>query len=243
MRFVAQMLMFVSIVLALPDQAAAQNFVLAASWQPAFCETAPDKPECKSQTAARYDASHFALHGLWVQSRAESHCGVAADVVAADKAGDWRGLPMAELPEALSARLRRIMPGTMSALDRHEWIKHGTCMKGADPELYFAVSLDLMDHLNASPLRDLFAANIGRRLSGERIREAFEAGFGAGSGNRLRIACVRDGDRLLIREITIGLEGAPRPGLLREAFAVMIAAAAPTRPGCPGGIVDPVGFQ
>src|SRR3546814_1497468 len=51
--------------------AAADFFVLAVSWQPAFCETRPAKPECVTQDEDRFDASHFALHGLW--PRSEEH--------------------------------------------------------------------------------------------------------------------------------------------------------------------------
>ena len=41
------------------------DMVLAVSWQPGFCETRPRLPECRSQKKSRYDATHFALHGLW----------------------------------------------------------------------------------------------------------------------------------------------------------------------------------
>src|SRR3546814_10932851 len=56
--------------------AAADFFVLAVSWQPAFCETRPAKPECVTQDEDRFDASHFALHGLWPQPRGNVYCGV-----------------------------------------------------------------------------------------------------------------------------------------------------------------------
>src|SRR3546814_5265076 len=56
--------------------AAADFFVLAVSWQPAFCETRPAKPECVTQDEDRFDASHFALHGLWPQPRGNVSCGV-----------------------------------------------------------------------------------------------------------------------------------------------------------------------
>jgi ribonuclease T2 len=43
------------------------EYVLAASWQPAFCITpaGADKAECVSQTRDRFDATHFSIHGLW----------------------------------------------------------------------------------------------------------------------------------------------------------------------------------
>ena len=221
----------------------AASYVLAISWQPAFCETAPRKPECRSQTANRYDASNFALHGLWPQPRSQVYCGVNVATVETDKQGRWHDLPWYHLEDDLWQRLRRMMPGTQSGLHKHEWIKHGTCMKGADAAQYYAVSLDLLEQVNASALRELFAANIGKRLDGTGIRSAFETDFGKSSSSRLRIACERDGNRQIIREITIGLKGMPRSGLSRQDLQEMIAAAEPTDPGCPGGIVDPAGLQ
>ena len=44
-----------------------RNYVLALSWQPAFCEANPGKRECRWQTGSRYDASYLSLHGLWPQ--------------------------------------------------------------------------------------------------------------------------------------------------------------------------------
>lgn len=220
--------------------AAGAEFVLALSWQPAFCEGAPRRPECRSQTAARFDASHFALHGLWPQPSSRSYCGVAGSDVEMDKGGEWKKLPMDRLPAGLRASLAIAMPGTMSGLDRHEWLKHGTCIAGATPQTYFGASLALLETLNASAVRDLFASRIGREVSGEEVRAAFDAAFGAGAGSRVRLACRRDDGRRLVAEITIGLSGtfSETPDL-----AKMVAAAAPTNPGCPAGIVDSVGLQ
>ena len=69
------------------------QFVLAISWQPAFCETRPEKPECDSQTPDRFDAANFALHGLWPQPRSRDYCGVDEATVRTDEDGDWHELP------------------------------------------------------------------------------------------------------------------------------------------------------
>jgi hypothetical protein len=45
---------------------------------------------------------------------------------------------------------------------------------------------------------------------------------------------------LLITEITIGLVRVPGN---TNSLAELMRASAPTDPGCPGGIIDPVGYQ
>jgi ribonuclease T2 len=112
-------------------------------------------------------------------------------------------------------------------------------MPDAREETYFEVSLDLLDEVNASPLAALMAERIGKPVTGDELRAAFEAGFGPGTGSRLRISCVDDDGRRLIREITIGLSGDP----FNQRMSELVAAAVPTDPGCPGGIVDPAGRQ
>ena len=214
--------------------------LLAASWQPAFCEARPDRPECATQTAGRHDASHFSLHGLWPQPRANRYCGVPARLVATDKAGRWGSLPDLQLPGELRSRLDQTMPGTRSFLHRHEGLKHGTCHEDGSARGYFEDSLRLMDELNASPVRDLFAAHIGEELTASQIRAAFDHAFGPGAGERVRIHCHDDGDRRLIDEITIGLLGVIGAQI---DLATLMAAARPTRPGCAGGVIDPAGLQ
>jgi ribonuclease T2 len=211
-------------------------FILAVSWQPAFCETAPDKPECRSQTAQRFDASHFTLHGLWPQGE---YCGVSAHLEDLDRAGRWSALPAVDLSASLRSELETAMPGTASQLERHEWIKHGTCFDG-DAETYYAAALTLLADLNASPVRELFAQNTGKRLTQAQIRAAFDDGFGPGLGERVRVACEDDGDRTLVTQLTLGLWGTiGRDPDLRA----LLAAARPTSGGCRAGLVDRVGLQ
>ena len=231
-----------------PSNSAEQRYVLAISWQPAFCETRSKVRECKSQHAGRADARQFSLHGLWPQPVSKAYCGVPEGRVSLDKSGQWRRIEMDRLPPELWNRLKIAMPGTMSGLERHEWIKHGTCLEGATAETYFDASLALLDAINVSPLRDLFAGNVGGELTGRQIRRAFDNAFGDGAGERVRIACKRDGDRRLINELTISLSTDLAGGLSTMTgdgidLAKLIAAAPKTDPGCPGGVVDPVGLQ
>ena len=97
-----------------------------------------------------------------------------------------------------------------------------------------------MQAVNASPVRDLFAGNVGKTLTLSQIRGAFDQAFGPGAGYRVRVSCTRDAGRSLIEEITIGLTGSiDKP----TGIGALILAAAPTSGGCPSGLVDAVGLQ
>ena len=218
--------------------AASRNNRLAISWQSSFCERNAEKPECRTQTDDRPDARRFSLHGLWPQPRGREYCGVADAMVQVDKAGRWRQLPAPEVSAATRARLDGLMPGSQSALDRHEWLRHGSCYGPA--EAYFSHSLDMVDAINASPVGKLFASRLGREVTVEEILAAFDAGFGAGAGRRVRVSCDRDGGRMIIGELTVELSGevAGTPDLGR-----LMRAAKTVRPGCASGIVDRVGRQ
>ncbi len=170
------------------DRSTSTRNILAISWQPAFCEGQPNRPECRTQAGGRADASRFSLHGVWPQPRDRQYCGASA---------------------------------------------------GFSDE-YFRESLALLDRVNASPVGALFAGRVGRTVTTEEIRAAFDQAFGPGSGERVRVSCRDDGGRRLVDELTIGLVGqvAAEPDL-----AALIRAARPTRAGCPGGVVDAAGAQ
>ena len=211
-------------------------YVLAVAWQPAFCETEPQKPECRSLTESRADARQFALHGLWPQG---SYCGVNPSLIDTDTYESSRALPAIELSSQTRAALDAAMPGTQSYLERHEWLLHGTCAD-VSAEQYFSRAIALLSQLNASPVQDLFAKSIGARLTAREIRNAFDAAFGPGSGNRIRIDCEDDGARTLISELRIRLYGnVMQASSLRE----LLGKATPGGGGCNGGIVDRVGDQ
>ncbi|MEM7070091.1 MAG: ribonuclease T, partial [Pseudomonadota bacterium] len=159
------------------------DYVLAVSWQPAFCEKRPNVRECRSQRAGRFDVENFSLHGLWPQPHGNIYCDVPSNLVSVDKQGKWRNLPNLDLSDALRNELSIKMPGYQSGLHRHEWFKHGTCMHGVSPEEYFRISLDLLDQLNNSGFRDLIKQNTGRKLSFRDIEQPFIKAFGKGANN------------------------------------------------------------
>ena len=115
-----------------PGEEAAEH-VLALSWQPAFCEYRPEKAECRALNDGDLPVTEtqLSLHGLWPQPEGNVYCGVPAGLVALDKASQWADLPEVALDDETREALAVAMPGTASFLERHEWIKHGTCHRGA----------------------------------------------------------------------------------------------------------------
>ncbi|MEK0085343.1 ribonuclease T2 family protein [Benzoatithermus flavus] len=218
-----------------PAGAPAARYVLAVSWQPAFCELNERRPECRDQTGERPDATRFSLHGLWPE--AGEYCGVDPDLRRRDRPESWQLLPEVALSAETRRALEALMPGTRSGLDRHEWLRHGTCY-GASAEEYFRASIRLVQTLNESRVRDLFARRIGGRLTLAEIQKAFDDAFGRGTGERVGVVCEGKGADRLITELRLRLEGTIDEG---ATLAGLMASAPPARERCPSGKVDPAG--
>lgn len=210
------------------------EYLLAISWQPAFCQTHQSKNECVTQTKERYDADHFALHGLWPQPKGRYYCGVNNRLRKLDKMKAWDQLPKLDISEETFDMLIEVMPGVASHLQRHEWYKHGTCY-GEPAETYFKDSITLINQINDSAVRDLFAGNIGNTLSASEIRVKFTEAFGDGAGSKVKIRC----DSGMISELWINLKGEIGPGAqIRD----LLKEAEPADSGCGGGKIDEAGF-
>ncbi|GES45879.1 ribonuclease [Rhizobium dioscoreae] len=217
------------------------RFILAASWEPAFCQTNQKKAECRNQSSNNHDATNFSLHGLWPMR--QEYCDVSEDLKQADRGRDWKDLPAVQLSQDVKVKLDKVMPGTQSGLERHEWIKHGTCTK-LSADQYFSIAAGLIAELNTSAVRDLFAQNIGKELDAESIKAAFDQSFGEGANARIKMSCRRVGDVRMISELTIGLsEDAIDPQQGSELrLAKLIQGAGSTSFGCDRGVVDAAGF-
>ena len=220
-------------VTAAPAGGARATHVLALGWEPAFCAKHTDKVECERETTTSFGATHLSLHGLWPQPRGRFYCNVEPALVAADKQHEWANLPEPDLSAATRQRLAAVMPGYQSGLQRHEWIVHGTCF-GGTADTYFNRAAALAEQVDASQVRELFVRNIGKSLSSDAIRSAFEQGFGQGAGTRVTVNCQGSGTDRQITEIVISLAGdvtgtAPLGALIR--------AAAPAPQGCLAGLV------
>ncbi|MGI0485634.1 ribonuclease T2 family protein [Pantanalinema rosaneae CENA516] len=223
----------------LPDN---QDYLLALSWQPSFCETKPNKPECRSQTPERFDATNLVLHGLWPQPRKNVYCNVSREIERLDKADRWSELPPITLSDETLTALAVKMPGLASNLHLHEWYKHGTCYSDS-PEEYYQESIALLDQINNSSVRDLFASNIGNFLSSTAIRDQFDTAFKSGAGSKVQVQCKKDIDedqQNMVVELQINLKGNIQPD---TAIATLLAAGQTVPSGCALGEIDPAGFN
>ncbi|NBD34976.1 MAG: hypothetical protein GVY30_03130 [Chloroflexi bacterium] len=184
-------------------------YVLALSWQPAFCETKPGKEECVTQSVSRYDAHNFALHGLWPNLEDDpnhtfGYCDVSTSVVRQDQASDWCALPALSLSDATASDLTVFMPGTASCLQNHEWYKHGTCA-GMSAEAYFALSNHLTDLFSRTAFDDYVADHAGSVVSRNELLDVFADEFGAEAHDYLSLRCDKIEGVSLLTEIQVAL--------------------------------------
>ncbi|MGB5633292.1 MAG: hypothetical protein WBM86_11025 [Waterburya sp.] len=218
--------------------------LLAISWQPAFCETHQNKTECETQTTERFDASNFTLHGLWPQPRGNDYCNVSSDIKALDKNKKWSEMPPISLSDELFQELKQKMPGVASDLHLHEWYKHGTCYSET-PEEYYRESLTLLDQVNNSEVRELFASNLGMIVTSDEILTEFDQAFGNDAGNKVAISCATDNqptNRRMIGELKLNLKGdIDSDTTMTELFEQ--GKTVKSRNVCSAGEIDPAGFN
>jgi ribonuclease T2 len=161
-------------------------------------------------------------------------CGVDQATAALDDQHQWEKLPEPQLSAATKSALDKVMPGTQSVLERHEWIKHGTCYPAGNAEQYFKDEIRLINDVNSSAVQKFMADNIGKTIQTADLRAKFDEAYGKGAGDRVHVSCSKDG---LITELTIGLRGDISAG---TRLADLIAASATTDGGCTSGMVDAV---
>ncbi|HNB26966.1 MAG TPA: ribonuclease [Alphaproteobacteria bacterium] len=213
------------------------HLVLALSWEPAFCAAHGGKPECRALDAGDFAASNLVLHGLWpnaAHGEEPAYCGIGASTRAADEAGQWCDLPATGADRQTQEDLQRLMPGAESCLDRHEWLKHGTC-SGLDGDAYFDAAARLTEAFQATELAGLLRQGVGREIPLARLVDAFEQEFGDGAGAALTVTCRRAGGRAYLAEIRLAL----RPEAIDEPLAagsLFLQGDAP-RGGCPRNVI------
>ena len=226
-----------------PAGAESEDNLLALSWQPAFCESKPGKTECRDLNDGNLPVTErgLSIHGLWPQPRGNDYCGVPNDLKNLDKAKRWSELPPVEMGAETREALDVAMPGTASFLERHEWIKHGTCFLGArGSDEYYDDTLKILDAINSSVVGAFLADHVGAEVQTADIRDLFDEAFGPGAGDRVQFKCTGDGGRVLIQELTINLRGRIDPD---TPISDLLLAANTTSIGCPRGVIDPAGLQ
>ena len=177
-----------------------ENYALAISWEPAYCISHGSYPECSSETPTRQDNKTFSLHGLWPQN--ESYCGVSAANKKLDENGDWSQLPAVVLNASTEAALKVAQPGTMSYLDRHEWIEHGTC-SGLTQQNYYTPMLALLASVNASNLGSTVSANVGGHLTLAQLQAAAKLDYGTYASTDIEYLCVSSGGKSYLEEVRL----------------------------------------
>ncbi|MBA4096112.1 MAG: ribonuclease [Rhodospirillum sp.] len=205
-------------VAACDDSPTVTHYVLALSWQPGFCRFNVDKPECRDLDSADFAATNLTVHGLWPNdgpSSGPSYCNVDAATKALDESKSWCELPRPKMTAETRTALAPAMPGTASCLERHEWIKHGTC-SGLEAEDYFADTLRLAAAVQATGFGEAIAANIGQNVTPRQLSNAFEAVFGAGSSKALTLVCTERNGSHYLAEIRIALETPSVTGTLER---------------------------
>lgn len=209
--------------------------VLGLSWLPAFCEIKARRPECVGQTSGRTDATELTLAGLWPVRN--SFCKVSDALQVQDRRHDWLALPAVPLSADVGARLASAMPGVASGLDRHLWLRSGSCQL-LEPEAYFSLQIRLLEAVNRSAVGALFRSRIGQEIRESEVRAAFDTDFAVGAGERVRLQCRKIGDRTLVTGLTVGLS----PTMTDASdFAAAILGAAPIASRCSVGLVDAAG--
>lgn len=185
------------------------SYVFSLSWQPAFCETKPDKKECTTQTADRYDAKNLVLHGLWPNKKGDTghtygYCGVTNKVKKLDKANTWCKMPVLDLSDDTKKNLALYMPGYASCLQNHEWYKHGTC-SGMNSDEYFSTASSLVAKMAETNFNKYISANVGKSVNDEELLAEFEKDFGAGSRRSVNLLCESNQGSAMLSEVRMYL--------------------------------------
>ena len=184
-----------------------RDWVLALSWEPAFCETVDHRPrECQNATRDEYAARHLVLHGLWPENG--SYCDVPDHLIKLDKSRKWSLLPDLSLPRGLETALRDKMPGSLSHLDRHEWFKHGTC-SGLGAEGYYRLSLRLVEAAEDLETSRLIREKTGSTLTYAELCNSLRRDFGDAGHSSVRVKQRKMRGRFYLQEIRIALATGP----------------------------------
>lgn len=215
-----------------PQPGNADSYVLALSWQPAFCETygyERGKSECYTLTKKSYTATHLALHGLWPNQKA---CGKDYSYCQTKKRPHHCDYPAIHFTEFVSSELGRVMPSFTegSCLERHEWHRHGTCQLQSQND-YFDTAAQLSQRFDQTSMGSLIRKFNGGYVSLQALKEAFINDFGNDAIDKLYLGCQQG----MLVDIWISL---PAQASLSLPIKDMVqqAPSMSRRSNCPGNI-------
>lgn len=194
----------------------AGEWVLDVTWTPGFCATlGADKDQCGTI------APGFTLHGLWPQGPGSLFCAPDRDHNVASACRDWQALPQPPLSPDTRADLAAVMPGVADLLDRHEWIKHGTC-SGLSADRYFALAASLTRNVQHSKLGRAIAARAGTTLSGAEMCSLAEKALGKKAAQAVAFSAAKDkADTYILTGMGITLAPTPEGDVvLKPAYMI-----------------------
>jgi ribonuclease T2 len=200
---------------------------LVLTWAPSLCAAEPTSPGCASGHVEGQGAT-WLLHGLWPQPAENQYCGVPKAI--AEKARDTRGthMPSVDIDGDVRATLQPIMSDA-SIMAAHEWYAHGTCA-GVAPDEFFTIAATLAGQARTL-LDPMFAQAQGGRIALSAVREKFDAEYGTGAGERLRLSCRNvTGQGSVAYELHLSLPAVTDIGAL--SLKDLIRKGPPLSPGC-----------
>lgn len=207
-----------------PAKASSNSSVLALTWGPSLCRAEPSASGCRSGHVGKLGQA-LLLHGLWPQPSTEQYCDLPKG--SADRKA-------VALPDDVRNTLRDMMSDE-KFMAAHEWYAHGTC-SGVTPQEYFGIAAALAKQMSAV-LNPVIARADGTRLSPGIVREAVDAKFGRGSGQRVALTC-RDvgGQGPVMYEVRVSLPSVVDMGAAPN-LAAALARGPVISPGCGKGRV------
>lgn len=176
-------------------------YVLSLIWRSAFCAEAENAglKECQPGVTAMplmLDglSPYWDINGDRRRDDGDRYC--LADSVererlmAIDKAAknEWSALPEAPISLATRDALAITMPRVLSAIDRHEWLKHGTCA-GLSADAYFALAMKLAAEVRDGPFGEAIADHAGEIVERKILTRVFRQRYGKERLNALTLNC------------------------------------------------------
>jgi len=172
------------------------------TWGPGLCKVEPTNLGCTSGNVGEMGQT-MVLHGLWPQPSTNQYCGVPKEV--ADRVRNVHGsdMPSVQLSQGVQTELQSRLSDA-AVMAPHEWYAHGTC-SGVTPDEYFGNAAALTDQARKI-LDPMFKEAAGASMTISRVRDRFDAEFGAGAGERVGLSCRNvTGEGSVIYEVQMSL--------------------------------------